>query len=175
MTLVEHELAAARADEPELARQHRAAGQALRAAEETACAGLTERDRALEPFFRPSDIEWAAFLHERRDSKAPVLSGAALVLRAASASEPELLQRRIACHLARVAVIGEAPEFGACPLALRGVKARVRTGPAAIRVEILSNDADTADEIWRRALSLTGANRSGPSAGLRSATEQPSG
>lgn len=175
MTLLEHELAAARAGDPDLAREHRAAGQVLRDAEEKACAGLTERDRALEPFFRPSDVERVTVVYGDGDSKSPAPKGAVLVLRAASAPAPEFLRRRIACHSARVAVIGEVPEFGACPLALKGARALVRSGPTDVRVEILSDDADTADEILRRALSLTGVVRSSASAELQAPTERPQG
>ena len=168
MSVAEHEYAAASASGSELALQHLAAARALRGAEETACAGLERRDRALEPIFRSSDVQWTAMLRDDRGSRSQVPRGAVLALSAAPSLEPALLHRRIDCHLARVAAVGEVSQLGVCPLGLLRVQARVRVEPTGTFVEIRSGDRDTAEEIWRRARELAGEPQTSSSANAAS-------
>lgn len=138
-----------------LAAAHRAAAQALRDAEARSCAGIAEADRDLSPFFHREDIAGATRWEERQGKSGHKLRGAVIEFRAVPGLTAEWLQRSLECHLARSAVLGYArPEMPFCPLALKGVSARVRSGGDRFLVEVEAGDAAVAEEIWKRASAL---------------------
>jgi hypothetical protein len=146
-------------DHQQLAAQHRAASQALRDAEASACAGLSDEDRDTSPFAHTADIRSVAQLEQRSASYADTNAadgGATVVFRATPGLTAEWMQRIVNCHLARNAAVGhDMPEMPYCPLILRDVRARsVGDGFA---VDVTSKDPATAAEIWRRAQQLTAA------------------
>lgn len=143
----------------EAAEKHRAAAAALVAAEQQACAGIAEDDRAMSPFEHSADLESVEPLVERTySSKAGTAGrqvGALVTFRAVPGLTAEWLQREIDCHLARNAALGHVvPEMPDCPLVPKGVSARVRSAGAGFAVEVRSDDPDTAREVLARAQRL---------------------
>lgn len=137
------------------AAKHRAAAQALREAEAQACAGISERDRGISPFFHREDVAVVAPLEEKQGRYGHRLAGATIEFRAVGGLTAEWLQRSIDCHLARAAALGfDQSEMSFCPLALKGVAARVRSGGKWVLVEVTSQDPRTSAEVWRRAQAL---------------------
>lgn len=144
-----------------VAAHHRAAAQALRDAEARSCAGITEEDRDISPFFHRDDIDGATRWEERQGRYGHKLRGAVIEFRAVPGLTAEWLQRSMNCHQARSAVLGyDQPEMAFCPLALKGVTARVRSGGDRFLVEVESSDSAVAEEVWRRAQALV-AQRGG--------------
>lgn len=141
-----------------LAARHHAAAQQLQAAEEHACAGLSQAERQLSPFGAAADIEGVDTLYEGfalRSGGAPEV-GAAVRLRPSARLTPQALQRRLECHLARHATLGyPMPHMADCPL-MKGAIASVSTPAGGLAVAIRSEDRDTAAEIVRRAETLGG-------------------
>lgn len=143
-----------------VAAQHRAAAQSLRSTEEQACAGFSERDRDVSPFFHRNDIIAATRLEQRQGKYGIKFVGAVIHFRAVAGLTPEWLQRSINCHLARSAALGfDRTEMEFCPLALKGVAARVSSGGDRYLIEVTAGDARVAEEIWRRAQALASAAR----------------
>lgn len=142
-----------------LAAQHRAASESLRQAEQHACAGLTDEDRDVSPFAHVADIRSVAPLKEERavgKNKEAFEAGATVVFQAAPGLTEEWLQRIVNCHLARNAAVGhDMAEMDYCPLVPRGVQAKVRSVGDGFAVDVRSDDAATAAEIWRRAQKLS--------------------
>ena len=140
---------------------HRAAAQALRDAEASACADISDEDRDASPFYYRSDITSVTVLQEPvpgrgGKSYAPQKVGAAAVFRAVPGLTAEWLQRLVDCHLARASSVGhEMPEMSYCPLVLRGITAKVSSAGNGFRVEVRSDDPKTAEEIIRRMKALT--------------------
>ncbi len=143
-----------------VAAKHRAAAQALREAEAQACAGISERDRGISPFFHREDVAVVVPLEEKQGKYGRRLAGATIEFREVRGLTAEWLQRSIDCHLARSAALGfDQSEMGFCPLALKGVAAKVRSGGRWILVEVTSQDPTTAAEVWRRAQALVATAR----------------
>jgi hypothetical protein len=141
------------------AAQHRAASDALRQAEATACVGLSEDDRAMSPFEHHADIAGVEpFTHAITSNKTGTVqrqAGATVTFRAVPGLTAEWLQRLIDCHLARNAALGhEVPEMPNCPLVPRGVVAHVRSAGGGFAVDVESDDTATASEILDRARRL---------------------
>ena len=144
------------AEHRDLAAKHRAASQALKDAEASACAGISEEDRDMSPFAHDADIQSVSQLSEDAapTSRAKLKrdAGATIVFRAAPGLTAEWLQRIVDCHLARNSAVGhDVPEMGYCPLVPRGAKATVRSAGDGFAVDVYADDAATAAEIWRRA------------------------
>lgn len=138
-----------------VAAQHRAAAQSLRDAEAKECAGISESDRDISPFFHREDIAGATRWVERQGRYGEKTKGAVVEFRAVPGLTAEWLQHSVNCHIARSAVLGyETPEMSFCPLALKGVTAHVRSGGDRFLVEIEAKDASVADEVWRRSAAL---------------------
>jgi hypothetical protein len=142
----------------ELAARHRAASQALRAAEASACTGISDEDRDTSPFAHREDIRSVSKLStvdtvgKNRTTRG---TGATIVFRATPGLTVEWLQRIVDCHLARNAAAGhDMPEMAYCPLVPRGAKASVRSVGDGFAVDVSSEDAESAAEIWRRAQRL---------------------
>jgi hypothetical protein len=146
------------AERRNLAARHRAAAQALREAEARACAGLTDEDRDTSPFSHGTDIRSVSQLREERQSgKASTArdTGATIVFRSTPGLTAEWLQRILDCHLARNAAVGyDMPEMPDCPLVPRGASAKVRSVGDGLAVDVRSDDATSAAEIWRRAQAI---------------------
>jgi hypothetical protein len=145
----------------ELASQHRAASEALRAAEASACSGIPEDDRDASPFTHAGDIRSVSPLQEQvqlgRGSATQRTAGAEIVFQAVPGMTAEWLQRVVDCHLARNAAIGHevaTAEMGQCPLTLRGAQAKVRSVGDGFAVDVRADDEATQKEIVRMAESL---------------------
>ncbi|MDX2054625.1 MAG: hypothetical protein SFV15_19650 [Polyangiaceae bacterium] len=153
----EHNVSAA--EHHELAAKHRAASKELADAEARECAGLSDEDRDVSPFARGADISSVAQLKEdKRVGKASVSreAGATIVFRAAPGLTAEWLQRIVDCHLARNSAVGhDMPEMSYCPLVPRGAQAKVHSSGDGFAVDVRSDDAETAAEIWKRAQQLS--------------------
>ena len=139
-----------------VAAEHRAASTALRAAEERACVGISEDDRAMSPFEHGEDIVAVEPLVEQApvNSKleVPRQVGVIVTFRAVPGLTAEWLQRLVDCHLARNAALGHVvPEMPNCPLVPRGVSARVRSVGNGFAVEVRADDRDTVREVRERA------------------------
>ena len=149
------------------AAEHRAASAALRAAEDSTCAGIADDDRAMSPFEHRDDIAEVRALIESEPSNgkfAPLRRqvGVVVTFRAVPGLTAEWLQRSIDCHLARNASLGHiVPEMPDCPLVPRGVKAQVRSVGNGFAVEIRGDDDATVRAVTERAARLTRDDRAG--------------
>lgn len=142
----------------ELAEQHRAAAEALRAAEAEACAGIDEADRVTSPFFHREDIinvtKAEVPVNEGQDVVS-VFAGGTAEFRAVPGMTVQWLQRLVDCHQARAASVGYSmPEMNYCPLMLKDVTATVTPAHGAFAITVTSKDGETAEEIWRRMSAL---------------------
>lgn len=149
----------------DLAKKHRTASAALASAEASACAGISDDDRDISPFYHREDIQSVSTYSENvksgKGSVAKVV-GATVMFRALPGMTAEWLQRVVDCHLARAAAAGhEMPEMDYCPLELKGVKAKVTSAGNGFAVNISADDDNTVEQIKKRALAL------GPSAATK--------
>jgi hypothetical protein len=144
----------------ELAQKHRAAGKTLTDAEARACAGISEHDRDMSPFYHREDIQSVAPLTEAVQAGKVTTQkqvGATVVFKALPGMTAEWLQRVVDCHLARASAVGhEMPEMSYCPLVLKGAKAKVTSAGNGFAINVSSDDPATAAEIKRRAQALVG-------------------
>lgn len=141
----------------ELAAEHRAASETLRAAEDSACAGIAPEDRDISPFAYAADIASVAPLTARRGGKLPddVTIGAVVTVRAVPGLTVEWLQRVVDCHVARNAALGHiVPEMPDCPLVPKGVSVSVSSTGTGFAVEIRSTDDDGSADVLARAKRL---------------------
>ena len=142
----------------ELAEKHRAAAQALRDAEASSCSGIDQPDRDESPFYHREDITSVSKVErpvQRGNTRAGELAGGRAVFRAVQGLTAEWLQRVVNCHIARAASVGNSmPEMPYCPLTFKGVKATVSSTGDGFAVEVTSEDATTAAEIWKRMQAL---------------------
>lgn len=147
------------ADHEKLAAEHRAAAQALRDAEASACSGIEEQDRVTTPFYHREDIAQVTPA-ERQVSglghvNTSVPAGGRAVFRAVPGMTAEWLQRMVSCHIARASAVGHSmPEMNYCPLVLKNVRATVTSTGDGFAIDVTSEDAGTAAEIWRRMQAL---------------------
>ena len=141
-----------------MAADHRAASKALRDAEATACAGLSDQDRDMSPFSHREDIAGVEPLTSGGRSRSlPTTVGAVITFRATPGMTAQWLQRLVDCHLARSAAMGhDVPEMAYCPLMTRSTTARVVARDAGFAVEVRSDDSDSVKEIIKRAQALVG-------------------
>lgn len=149
-----------------MAAEHRAASDALRAAEASACGGLSDDERDTSPFAHPDDIASVAPLAARKEGKKPWLMGprgAVVTFVAVPGMTAEWLQRVVDCHIARNSVLGHVdPTMPDCPLVPRGVTASVTSTGSGFAVAIRSDDPEVAKEILRRARALIEPTPAGP-------------
>jgi hypothetical protein len=142
----------------ELAQKHRAASAALTDAETRACAGMSDEDRDISPFYHREDITSVTPLtKEVKSGKGFVTKevGATIVFRAVPGLTAEWLQSVVDCHLARAAAMGhDMPEMDYCPLELKGVEAKVASVGNGFAVNVSSEDGATIAEITKRAQAL---------------------
>jgi hypothetical protein len=145
----------------ELAAKHRAASQALLDAETRACKDIPEEDRDMSPFSRREDIQSVSQLREETmvgKGKTAKDAGATVVFRATPGLTAEWLQRIVDCHIARNAAVGhDMPEMSDCPLVPKEVQAKVRSVGDGFAVDVRSDNAETAAEIWKRAQKIVPA------------------
>ena len=146
------------AQHEKMAADHRAASQALVAAEERACAGIDEADRAMSPFDHTEDIASVTPItepHTAGKTITQVTKGATITFRAVPGMTAEWLQRAVDCHIARNASLGNVvPEMPNCPLVPAGVQARVTSTGSGFAVEIRSDDPAAAADVLARAQRL---------------------
>ena len=147
-----------------LAAEHRAAAAALEAAERASCAGLSEYDRDISPFFHREDVvavrEVQGYaLTNGKSERTP--KGAVIVFRPTPGLTADSLRSMVRCHMARAASVGFVmPEMGYCPLALKGVNATVLPEREGLAVRVTADDRAVAAEIVRRGRAVAG--RSSP-------------
>ncbi len=128
-----------------LAAAHRRAARQLRGTEEKACRGLAPHDRDTSPFSHMDDLAAVTALP----------SGARVAFRPVPGLTQAVLERLVACHLARSAVLGfDLPEMSYCPLAIKGVAAVVSRAGDALVVDLQSREPDVVREIRKRAEAL---------------------
>jgi hypothetical protein len=141
-----------------MAADHRAASQALRDAEASACAGIAEQDRDVSPFAHREDIVRVDPLNTPASPRsASQLEGATITFRARPELTAQWLQRVVDCHIARNATLGhDIPEMAYCPLMLKQVKASVTGTATGFAVAVTSSDANTAREVLKRSQALLG-------------------
>jgi hypothetical protein len=139
-----------------LAAQHRAASDALVAAEKQACAGLDDEDRDESPFAHKDDIKSVSRLRGEVQTAGGLTpggwEGATILFRAVPGLTAPFFQRIIDCHLARNSAVGHdaaSQEMEYCPLTLKGAQATVREEGSGFAVDIRSKEPGMADEIWR--------------------------
>lgn len=137
------------------AAQHRAAAQALRDAEATACSGMSLTEIATSPFYHREEIVSVAKVDkpvpQQTLDQSTVFVGGQAVFRATPGLTAEWLQRVVQCHQARAAAVGfDMPEMSYCPLVLRGAQASVSSVGDGFAISVTSDDPATAAEIWRR-------------------------
>lgn len=143
-----------------MAADHRAGSKALQDAEASACSGLSDEDRDTSPFDHREDIVSAAPLQSTASSgkagSTQRLLGASVTVKAVPGLTKEYLQRLVNCHSARNASMGfSMPEMASCPMSVRGASATVESDGPGFRVDIHADDSQAANEILRRAKSLT--------------------
>jgi hypothetical protein len=142
----------------ELAAKHRAAAAVLTDAEKSACAGISDDDRDISPFYHREDIQSVSVLTETvKSGKSSTQKevGATVVFRAVPGMTAEWLQRVVDCHLARAAAVGhDMPEMSYCPLMPKGVKAKVTSAGNGFAVNLSGDDAATVAAIKKRAQAL---------------------
>ncbi|HKY36698.1 MAG TPA: hypothetical protein VJN18_12200 [Polyangiaceae bacterium] len=146
----------------ELAQKHRAAAAALTDAEARACAGISNEDRDISPFYHREDIQSVSPLTETvKSGKATTQKevGATIVFRATPGMTAEWLQRVADCHLARASSVGhEMPEMSYCPLVLKGAKAKVTSAGNGFAINVSADDPATVAEIKKRAQAFVGSS-----------------
>ena len=139
------------AEHRRIAAEHRAASEALRKAEDGACAGISPDDRDISPFLHVEDI--ASVEPYPAGSAAP--EGASVTFRAVPGMTETRLQRIVNCHLARNAALGHvANEMPNCPLVPKNAEATVIVIPRGFVVRVRSEDPASAREILERAKRL---------------------
>ena len=140
-----------------MAADHRAAAQALRSAEAQACAGISDDDRDMSPFYHREDITSVqpAVVQKTGKERGEQVVGAVVVFRAVPGLTAEWLQRIVECHIARNNALGnDMPEMPYCPLVPKGITAKVSSTGDGFAVTIESQDPNTAKEVLRRAQAL---------------------
>jgi hypothetical protein len=135
-----------------LAEEQRATSEKLRAAEQTACTGVSELDRTMSPFSHPEDV--AAVTPLKTTAARP--EGALITFRAIDGMTAPRLEKLVNCQLARNACLeNAAQEMAYCPLVLRNVKATVTpSADGLFSVSIRSDDPSIAQEVLRRSEAL---------------------
>jgi hypothetical protein len=133
-------------------------GRALGDAEERACAGLEPQERDVSPFYHRDDIVSVRTSSEKaRTGKGSFVraAGARVEFRAVPGLTAERLRLEVSCQMARAAAAGyDMPEASYCPLWLSGIEAAVFDMGRGFAVEITAEDAQTVEEILRRAFAL---------------------
>jgi hypothetical protein len=141
---------------------HRAASQALREAEQQACARIAAQDRDTSPFQHREDIEGVESIDVPIGGRSGgfYAHGVSIRLRAVPGMTVEWLQHVVDCHMARNASMGYAmPEMSDCPLMLKNITATVTSTGRGFDVAIRGDDVDTVREIRRRAQALRDSPR----------------
>jgi hypothetical protein len=127
----------------------------------TSCSGIAESDRDISPFDHREDIAGVSPYKVRvptgPKNATEKLEGAVVAFRAVPGMTAEWFQRIVDCHLTRNATAGfSVPEMPYCPLNVKGVRAKVGSTGNGFAVTVESDDSSAAQEVLRRAQSLTG-------------------
>jgi len=139
-----------------VAAEHRAASEALRAAEARACAGVEDDDRDESPFVHTPDILAVRELNVTEGKQlVNRRKGARITLRPVRGLTAQWLQQLVDCRIAENAALGyQVPEFPNDPLAVPGVTARVSAEPNSFAVDVEHDSEERAREIQERAARL---------------------
>lgn len=136
------------------AADHRKASKTLRDAEATACKLINKKDVDISPFAHGEDIDRV----ETKYSGGKV-SGAVVYFRQVPGLNIEKLKSTINCHLARNKALGfNAKGMDYCPLAIKGVQARVEEVKGQLVVHLDSSDSEISEKILKTARSLPKVN-----------------
>lgn len=128
------------------ARAEREAFPALVPAEQGACAGLTETEIALSPFYYRDDI-----VRVDKELDGGGLRGVEVRFGAVPGLTPARLEAVVRCHLARAQVLCDPSVADYCPLVLRGVTADIVESPdGGVVVRLTAPDEAGAMELLRR-------------------------
>jgi hypothetical protein len=139
----------------EAARLDRTWSRPLLEAEREACQGLSGDDRDISPFFHDRDVVDVQPLRAPAGSAPGRLEGALVIFRRVEGLTTGRLQRLMDCQSARDLALEYAmPETQWCPLAVRGVVARVEPDERGLRVVLSARDPDAAVETYGRAMAL---------------------
>lgn len=122
--------------------QRQALGAPLRQAETDACAGLTETEVALSPFYFREDIVRIEALPDGHGAR--VRFGAVPYLTEAR------MKQVIDCHLARAHVICDPSTSDYCPLALGNVTTHIHLDQSVLIVDIEGTSPESTDAILER-------------------------
>ena len=126
------------------AADHRAASEALRAAEATACNRVDADDRDMSPFEHVEDIATVATNSQR--------SEVVIVFQRVTGMTTEWLQAVVDCHIARNAALGhDVPEMPDCPLVPNGVDAHVTATADGFSIAIRAQNPVAGREVVSRA------------------------
>jgi len=133
-----------------LAAEHRAKAKGLREAEQRSCAGVSDYDRAVSPFFHQKDIaDVAPIIDSSADAKGRRVLGITVTFRAVEGLTAERLQKIADCHIARNTALGhDVPELHDCPLVPK-VTALATSGPRGLQISIRGQDNASVDEVIR--------------------------
>ena len=149
-----------------MAADHRAASATVRDAEASACANLSEADRAMSPFEHYRDIASVEPIYV--GARYRHLVGATIRFRAVPGLTAQWLRRLIDCHSARIAALGhDVPEMPDCPLVPKDVTVTVTTNDAGFDVELKSWNDMAAHDVWRRAQDLVHRHAAAPTTSAR--------
>jgi hypothetical protein len=159
MSAEEHEqLAAAPRTSPDAAAsadEHLAAARQLRDVAQAACAEVADSDRDLGPFARKDRIVAIEALKARPYAKGLVQpSGIAVYVRASPGLTVEWMDRVLACHLARRAVVGDGMADRESPLFVNDTRIALSSTGDGFRFTITSRDIDAAREIIEKGRAL---------------------
>jgi len=142
----------------EAARSDRTRSPALVEAEREACQGLSDDDRDISPFFYVRDVVDVQPLRAPAALVPAPLEGALVIFRRVEGLTVARLQRLVDCHAARDAALAyAAPETRWCPLAVRGVVARVEPDERGLGVALSALGLDAAVVTYGRAMALLDA------------------
>jgi len=127
------------------AAEHRARAEKLREAEKRYCAGVSEYDRSVSPFFHIHDIRGV----EPVTTPTGALSGIVVSFKNIRGMTLDRIQSIVNCHIARDTALGhDVPEMADCPLVPR-VHAIVFRGDEGIVVRIMADDDAAAKQLER--------------------------
>jgi hypothetical protein len=138
-----------------VARTRRDESPRLREAERVHCAGMSEEEKDVSPFFHRGDFVDVAPLQAHDGDVPGRLEGAVVTFRRVEGLTAERLQRDLACQAARYASVDHAEAaWRWCPLEVRDVTATVVESARGLEVRLVALDAETAAETYFRAQSL---------------------
>jgi len=147
MSAADHERAASSSADAALAQEHLDAAKRLRNEESAACDGVPDADRMAGPFAQARLVTNVDVVRDRvllpKGPLQPV--GVAVYMKAEPGMTQQWLGRIIACHVAHVAVVGQAERPS--PLSVANTKVAVSSTSVGFRITVTSKDSDVARSV----------------------------